>query len=218
MLEIFGYIASFITVISLMMSNIVRLRILNLTGAVALAIYSFLIGAWPLVAVNVIIAFIDLYHLARLTLYKETFTLVRVPNNDTAFLQPFLSIYKQDIARFFPDFDFSSISSARCVFILRDLAPVGLFIYSDEGHGTARIHLDYVVPAYRNLKAARFFYHHSWRLFLEEGFRELVVRNPVLAHERFCRKVGFGPSLSNPRVFVRTLAAGSDLPSPNAHI
>ena len=166
-----------------------------------------------IVAVNALIALVDLYHLGRLTLRRETFTLVRVPAGDAAFLKPFLSMYKHDIARFFPDFELASIPNPRCVFILRDLAPVGLFIYADEGSGAARIHLDYVVPAYRDLKAARFFYNRSWRLFLDEGFHELIVRNPVPAHERFCRKVGFGPSLTNPRALVRTLAAGADLPA-----
>lgn len=213
MLEVFGYLASAITIVSLMMGNIVRLRLLNLTGALALAAYSWAISAWPLVAVNALIAMVDLYHLGRLTLRRETFTLVRVPAGDAAFLKPFLSMYKHDIARFFPDFELASIPNPRCVFILRDLAPVGLFIYADEGSGAARIHLDYVVPAYRDLKAARFFYNRSWRLFLDEGFHELIVRNPVPAHERFCRKVGFGPSLTNPRALVRTLAAGADLPA-----
>ncbi len=151
----FCYIASAITTVSLMMGNIVRLRVLNLTGALALAAYSWAISAWPLVVVNTLIACIDGYHLARLTLQKEIFTLVRVPCSDEAFLKPFLLMYKEDIARFFPDFDMASIPEPRCVFILRDLAPVGLFIYSDEGNGTARVHVDYVVPAYRDLKAAR---------------------------------------------------------------
>ncbi len=217
MLELFGYLASLVTVISLMMGNIVRLRMLNLAGALALAAYSAAIHAWPLVAVNAIIAVVDLYHLWRLTLRRETFTLVRVLPDDAAFLQPFLKLYREDIARFFPEFDLAEISGPRCVFILRDLAPVGLFIYADEGNKTARIHLDYVIPAYRDLKAARFFYNRSWQLFLDEGFRELVVRNPVPAHERYCRKVGFGPSLTNPRALVRTLAVGADLPAQESN-
>ena len=41
----------------------------------------------------------------------------------------------------------------------------------------ARIHLDYVSPAYRDLANARFFYNQAWPEFLHEGFRELVVRD-----------------------------------------
>ncbi len=50
MLEVFGYLASLVTVSSLMMSNIWRLRWLNLVGALALMVYSWALGAWPLVA------------------------------------------------------------------------------------------------------------------------------------------------------------------------
>jgi len=208
MLEVFGYLASAVTVTSLMMGNIWRLRWLNLAGALALAVYSWALGAWPLVAVNGVIAVVDVVHLWMLAHRQDAFGLAPVCTHDEAFLRPFLEAHRADIARFFPGFDLAKVQDARCVFILRDLAPVGLFVYAPEGEGVARIHLDYVTPAYRDLKNARFFYNRAWPDFLQEGFRELVVRDATPVHAAYCRRLGFGASLSDPSVLVRTVSVG----------
>ncbi|MBU1410527.1 hypothetical protein KKC22_03325 [Myxococcota bacterium] len=210
MLEVFGYLASAVTVASLMMSNIWRLRWLNLAGALSLMVYSLFLRAWPLVAVNGVIAVVDAYHLWTLAGRKDTFGLAHVCGHDEAFLRPFLEMYREDIARFFPGFDLAAIGNPQCVFILRNLMPVGLFVYAAEGEGVARIHLDYVSPAYRDLANARFFYNQAWPEFLNEGFRELVVRDATPVHAGYCRRMGFGASLSDPAVLVRTVSVGKN--------
>jgi len=208
MLEVFGYLASAVTVASLMMSNIWRLRWLNLGGALALLVYSSFLRAWPLVAVNGFIALVDAYHLWMLAGKKDSFGLAHVCGHDEAFLEPFLETYRDDIAKFFPGFDLKLIENPQCVFILRNLMPVGLFVYAAESEGVARIHLDYVSPAYRDLTTARFFYNRAWPEFLQAGFRELVVRDATPVHAAFCRRMGFGASLSDPSVLVRTVSVG----------
>ena len=64
-LEIFGYIGSILVVVSMMMTTLKTLRILNITGSVISTTYSAIVGAWPIVAMNLSIMAINFYHLFR---------------------------------------------------------------------------------------------------------------------------------------------------------
>ena len=61
--EIIGYTASALVAISLMMSSIVKLRVINLIGAALFTLYGLLIGAYPVAVLNFTIVLIDLYYL-----------------------------------------------------------------------------------------------------------------------------------------------------------
>lgn len=63
LLEIFGYIGSFLVVISMMMRSLTKLRILNMCGSVISTTYSIIVGTWPIVAMNTAIFSINLYHI-----------------------------------------------------------------------------------------------------------------------------------------------------------
>ncbi|GIU52260.1 MULTISPECIES: YgjV family protein [Shewanella] len=64
-----GYLASVVVAISLMMSNIKKLRWWNLIGAALFVAYGLAIGAIPVALVNFFIVLIDIYYLVKL--YKE---------------------------------------------------------------------------------------------------------------------------------------------------
>ncbi|ASF17248.1 MULTISPECIES: YgjV family protein [Shewanella] len=64
-----GYLASVVVAISLMMSNIKKLRWLNLLGAVLFVAYGMAIQAYPVAAVNFFIVLIDAYYLV--VIYRE---------------------------------------------------------------------------------------------------------------------------------------------------
>ncbi|MBN2618334.1 MAG: YgjV family protein [Spirochaetales bacterium] len=66
MLEIFGYLGSFVVLISLTMNSIVKLRWINLIGATMFTIYSLFIGAYPAVVMNFGIIIIDTYYIVKL--------------------------------------------------------------------------------------------------------------------------------------------------------
>ncbi|MGI2206646.1 YgjV family protein [Shewanella baltica] len=64
-----GYLASVVVAISLMMSNIKKLRWWNLLGAALFVAYGVAIGAYPVALVNFFIVLIDTYYLVKL--YRE---------------------------------------------------------------------------------------------------------------------------------------------------
>lgn len=70
-LEIFGYIGSALVLLSMMMRSVIKLRIINLLGAVINLIFSALCHNWPFVFLNVGLATINIYHLIRLWKGKE---------------------------------------------------------------------------------------------------------------------------------------------------
>jgi len=50
--EMIGYIGSVIILVSLLMTNVYRLRQINLIGSLIFAVYGWLIGAWPVLAIH----------------------------------------------------------------------------------------------------------------------------------------------------------------------
>jgi len=66
-----GWVGSGLVVLSLVQSNILRLRWLNLIGAIISTIWNFFTGMWPFVAMNGAISIIDIYWLLRLHREKQ---------------------------------------------------------------------------------------------------------------------------------------------------
>ena len=67
-LEIFGYVGMALVLISMMMTSVKWLRILNMTGALICAIYGILTNTWPTALLNIgllIIQMVQLYRLYR---------------------------------------------------------------------------------------------------------------------------------------------------------
>lgn len=69
--EWIGYAASIAIVCSLLMSSIVKLRVINMVGALLFVWYGFLVKAYPVVISNVLIICINLYYLYQLDLEQD---------------------------------------------------------------------------------------------------------------------------------------------------
>ncbi len=68
--EWLGYLASILIGISMFMKDIVKLRFINLIGSILFAIYGFIIKAYPVAIINVIIAFVNIYYIYDITKKK----------------------------------------------------------------------------------------------------------------------------------------------------
>ena len=62
-IELYGYLGSLIIAISLTMSDIRRLRWINMVGAAIFASYGLIISAWPVLVLNTFIVLINIYHI-----------------------------------------------------------------------------------------------------------------------------------------------------------
>lgn len=66
LIEWVGYIASLLIVISLMMTSIIKLRIINSIGCLLFVIYGIYVSAYPVVISNALIIIINIYNLYKL--------------------------------------------------------------------------------------------------------------------------------------------------------
>lgn len=188
-LELLGYLASVLVAISLMMSSVLKLRLINLVGAAAFFVYGVLIGAYPIAAVNAVIIVVNLYFLYRIYTSKEYFKLLEVDSH-SAYLRTFLNFYKADIERFIPDYRFAPSDEQIIIFVLRDMIPAGLFIGQRNERGEFRIFLDFVIPDYRDFKIGTYLYHHSG-FFQQHGIRKLMSMPHNSVHARYLKRMGF---------------------------
>jgi len=60
-IELYGYVAMAVVIISCMSKDVLKLRIGNLVGCVMFIAYGIMIGAKPVVIMNVIITLIHVY-------------------------------------------------------------------------------------------------------------------------------------------------------------
>jgi hypothetical protein len=192
--ELIGYLASALVVVSLLMSSVLRLRIIGFVGAVVFAIYGLLIGAFPIVVTNGAIVLVHGYHLNRLLRDRAAdsyFEVLRWPT-DGVYLPRFLAFHAADIARSQPSFDGLRDDHLAWV-VLRDAVPVGVLLARHEGTGLARIDLDYVIPAHRDFAAGWAVFGHS-SVFRDEGITRVATGGETEAHRRYLARMGFQPA------------------------
>jgi hypothetical protein len=91
LLEVYGYVGSVLIALSLMMSNIVRLRWINLVGAAVFSTYGVIIQAWPVAFLNGFIVLIDIYHLWQIQRQPKQTHKTRL-NADNPYVTDILSV------------------------------------------------------------------------------------------------------------------------------
>ena len=189
--EWIGYLGSILVAISLMMKNIYHLRRINFVGAAIFSFYGYLVSAYPVVLLNGFIALVDLYYLIHMNKEKESFSLMPVLDATHPYLTKFLEYYQKDIKKFFPEFNFTNLEGLKCFFILRNMMPVGIFIYERTPDDEIVIKLDYAIPHYRDNKNGRFLIYAQSKFLLERGVKKMIAYSSVRAHQRYLQKIGF---------------------------
>ncbi len=188
--EIIGYAGSVLVAVSLMMSSLVRLRWINLVGALTFAVYGWFVGAYPVLVVNGFIVLVNVFYLHRMSRMKDYFSLMPIRRLDNKYLETFLTFHHADIERFFPGFSLEDLRNPRMTFILRNVNPAGLVIYEEDGQ-EVRIHLDYVLPSYRDLRCARFFMDELAPIWRERGIKKMLSPAAGATHRDYLKRLGF---------------------------
>ncbi len=71
LIEIFGYIGSVLVVVSMLMSSVVKLRVINTIGSIISGTYALIIGSFPLALMNICLIIINVYNLRKLLLNEQ---------------------------------------------------------------------------------------------------------------------------------------------------
>jgi len=183
-LDALGWAGSALLVFSLLQSRILRFRVLNTVASLLLVLFNALIEVWPMVAMNVVLAGINLFFIRRLLLdqHDETAYDVLEVGLDDAYLQHFLRVHGDDIRRHFPAARWSGTAPEdRAAFLVeKGDETVGVVLVRDAGDGVAQVEVDYVTPRFRDFTPGEFVYRRSG-LFRERGFSTVVSPPEMVA-------------------------------------
>lgn len=189
-IEWFGYISSFIILISLICSSILKLRWINLIGAILFAIYGFLLGSIPVVFMNIGIAIIDIYYIIKIYSVKEHFQLLEL-NPTSNYFSHYIEFFKTDIKKIFGKSDFKISEDVIGFYILKNMATTGIFIASKRDNDSLNIELDYVTTEYRDFKIGKFIFKQNKNFFIEHGYTKLYTVSNTSSHIKYLIKMGF---------------------------
>ena len=184
-IELIGYLGSILVLVSMLMSSVIKLRIINTVGSIIFTFYAFAIQTYPTAILNVILVGVNIYNIIKLLKSTKQYDLVEVKAEDS-FAGYFLEHYKDDIAVYFPEFknnpelyDFANI-------VCCNADPAGIFLGKKNGE-EIEISLDYTTPMYRDCSVGKFLYEK----LEEQGIKKLVYKSADKKHEEYLKKMGF---------------------------
>lgn len=70
-IEMIGYLGSILVVVSILMTSIVKLRIVNMLGSSISMVYALMIQSYPIAFMNLCLVIINIYNLMKLRKCKK---------------------------------------------------------------------------------------------------------------------------------------------------
>ena len=188
LLELLGYVGTVLTLMSMMMTSVVKLRTWSAIGSFISMVYAIVCGAWPVVFLNVGLIIINLYHLIRMRHNKVLFECVQFEPNERG-LMYFLKHHARNIQYCFPGYEYHSSEETAVFMVFADGEAVGLLIGRKEG-SILHVELDYAAPKFRDCSVAS----HLFAYLKEHGVTALVAeRKPTdyAQHKTYLTRMGF---------------------------
>ena len=175
-LDILGWGGSALLVFSLLQARVIRFRTLNLVACVILLGFNAMIGVWPMVGMNAVLAAINVWFIVKLIGERHdeaVFEVLEVGPRDE-YLRHVLRVHGADILRYQPDFlwDPSDDRGHAFVVLKGDQTVGAVLLQADDG--VARVQLDYVTPRFRDFSPGEFVWRRSGML-KEHGFRRVIT-------------------------------------------
>ena len=193
----FGYLASILLALGLLVNNDLKFRLLNTAGNIAFIVYGVVLGAMPIILTNSILLAINLFYLYKIYNRKEHFELLEFSSGGIL-VDRFLSFYQKDIAAHFPNFKREQLEGNLNFVVLRDLVIANIFSAKLNEDGTAEVILNYTVTKYRDYKVGRFIFDTENQYLLSKGVGTIYY--PSIAnkrHRKFLTVMGFSVQVLN---------------------
>lgn len=184
--ELIGYIGSALVLISMLMTSVVRLRIINLTGSIIFSAYAIIIRSYPTALMNIALAGINIFYLVRMFREKKIYDAIKTDKSDPYFAY-LLERYSQDIRKFFPDADHEEADADVAYLVCCDADPACLFLGREAAPGKLEVVLDYATPVYRDASVGRYLY----KRLADDGYTSLAFTKDPEHHKAFLKKVGY---------------------------
>lgn len=192
-LDVIGWFGSALLIYSVMQARVLRFRVLNLAASAILAGFNAALEIWPMVAMNVVLCAINVWHvraLVRTRHDEEAYDVLEVGPQDE-YLRHVLRVHEGDILRYQPDFTWDGAAQSAVAFLVqRGDETVGVVLVHDDGDGVAHVVLDYVTPRFRDFSPGEFVWRRSTAL-RDRGFRSVVTPQAMVAP--YYARLGFRP-------------------------
>src|SRR6478735_741969 len=176
-LDLVGWCGSALLVFSLMQARVLRFRVLNLVACVVLTGFNAALEIWPMVAMNIVLTLINLWHIRKLVAARHddaVFEVLEVGPNDE-YLRHVLRNHEAAVLRYQHDLVWDGAAPDRLAFLVqRGDETVGVVLVRDDGDGVAKVQLDYVTPRYRDFSPGEFVWRRS-TVLRERGFHRVVT-------------------------------------------
>ena len=190
-LDVIGWAGSALLIYSVMQARVLRFRVLNLAASAILAGFNAALEIWPMVAMNVVLCAINLWHIRTLVTTRhdeDTFEVLEVGPYD-AYLRHVLRVHESDILRFQPDFAWDGSVDDRAAFLVqRADETVGVVLVRENADGVAQVLLDYVTPRFRDFSPGEFVWRRS-QVLRDHGYTKVVT--PALMVGAYYDRLGF---------------------------
>ncbi|WED27264.1 hypothetical protein L3V77_03240 [Vibrio sp. DW001] len=200
--EWFGYLASLVVLVSLTMTSIIKLRVINFIGCVLFAMFAYFIDSYPTMFMNIGIAGINIYFLWKIRTTKEQFTLI-TESVGSEYFDYFVSSYKSEIELQVSTTELKGADTA--FYMLRNNSIAGVLVGNINPEGELSVLLDYVTPEYRDFKLAHYYYVSNPNVIKERGVKVLKANATTPEHKEYLLKVGFHLVDENEGVYFKEL-------------
>lgn len=187
----FGYLASLLLIIALLVNNDLKFRWYNLLGNISFITYGILLTAVPVLITNAILLIINIFYLVKVYSKKENFDLIEFSGDETLVFK-FLQFYQKDIHFIFTDFEAKALKGNLNFVVLRDVVIANMFSANLQQNGDAVVLLNYTLLKYRDYKVGKFIFEKEKDFLQSKGVKRLVYKKVTnKKHEQFLKVMGF---------------------------
>lgn len=185
LIEAFGYLGSLLVLLSMLMTSVVKLRIINTVGSVIFTIYAFIIRSYPTALMNLCLVLINLHFLWKMSRTDKEYKIIKTDGNDIL-LNHLLDYYRNDILKCFPGISYDTKKADQIYVVLCQGKPVGMTLGNLDGD-TLELMLDYSIPEFRDFSIGAYLLSN----LKKEGIKKVVYRGPDENHLNYLKRLGF---------------------------
>jgi len=190
-IELVGYTGSLLVIISMLMTSITKLRVVNSIGCVIFASYALIIHSYPTAAMQVCLLTINLIGLYNLYKNRKQYTITELKKGDS-YINFFIEFQKKDIEKYFPEInlltgDGISDDKARIYLVSVGTNTAGITLAQKISDDSLQIDLDYTIPAYRDCSVGKYLLQY----LKEKGIKKVYAKSDVAEHISYLIKTGF---------------------------
>ena len=186
LIEAFGYLGSLLVLVSMLMTSVVKLRIINTIGSVIFTIYAFIIKSYPTALMNFCLVLINLRFLWKMSRMDKEYEIVECDRNDVL-LRYLVDHYRSDISKIFPGINLNLRQIDRAYVVLCQGKPVGITLGNAEDDDTLDLKLDYTIPEFRDFSIGSFLFDY----LKKKDVRKVVYKGPDENHLAYLNNQGF---------------------------